>query len=223
MKKYIVIGAVLAAGLVQADIAPVVNQAKIAGGTAADSNANPTGNFDIKEGGGAYSRYAVMKIDLSGVSGTVDSATFTMKIKDQAAGNLRVFGVVDSAANGWNWNTDMTWNEAGVQGMWAPTTGLYANGLSDPNLVDLGTYTTVNNGSYPNVDFTDPGLVTLVNNDTDGMLTVFAAFDANANLGIREGMTNASLTYSVIPEPATLGLVAVAAVGMLGVRRFLAL
>ena len=220
MEKYIVIGAVLAAGMVLADIAPVVNQARIAPGVA---NSGSTGNFDIKEGGGTYSRYAVMKVDLSGVSGTVDAATIGIKIKDQAAGNLRLFGLVDSVGNGWDWNTDMTFDELNVRGagLAAP---LFSSGLSNPNLVDLGTVVTVNDGSYPVVSFGGANLVSLMNADTDDMLTVIAAFDANANLGIRDTMANgSSIDYSVIPEPATLGLVAMAAVGMLGVRRFLAL
>lgn len=226
MKKYIVIGAMLATGLVQADIANVVTQARIAGGTAVDYNTGGSGHIDIKEGGGQYTRYAVLKVDLSaiGAGQTVTSANLDMLIKNSSAGggNFQLFGVVDSAANGWDWNTDMTWNEAAAQGMWTATEDLATQGLLDAKLVDLGSTAFAGGGSPYSYDVAASGaaLVGLMNADTDGMLTLFAAVDANETVGVRDPLTETTITYTVIPEPATLGLVGMAALGLFGFRRF---
>lgn len=218
MIKHIAIGAVLAAGLVQADVANVVNQAQIAGGSRADENSCSSGNFDIKNGQKEYSIYAVMKVDLSaiGAGETISAATFTMKFKNATTddlgdhpGTVQLLGVVDSAAHGWNWNTDMTWNEAAAKGMWTPTFSLATAGLFDPKLVDLGSMALSGTGFPYEYDFTssDENLINLINADTDGMLTLFVAFDANSNVGVRAPLTTATIEYAVITEPTSLGLI----------------
>lgn len=227
MKKYITLIAVtMAAGFVQADIAPVTESTLIRGGANGDNVYTQT-RIDLKNAGGdAFTRIGVMKIDVSGIADTVTSATFSYTHKSTAANTLHVYGVLDSAG-GQDWSgATATWNSFTSSGLFAPQKDLYLTAsTNNPNLVELGSYYTAASGvvEYPPESVSGSALVDLLNADTDGWLSiVFSIEEDTGDVAIQDHTVSplTQLEYAVIPEPATLGLLGMACAGLLGARRF---
>lgn len=184
------------------DSAPIVDQGQIVGGASADAFAGDTGDIALKSGGGDgdYTRIAMLKADLSAVD-AVEAAHLSFLIKDNFVGDVLVWGVKDSAANGWDWDstTNLTWNNVLSEGMFTPMPYV-SDIIGDTNLVLLGTF-TFTLGSGANTPFAvanSAPLDSLINADTDDMLTFVVAVNADnlVNATLRNPLVNTALTFT---------------------------
>jgi len=172
----------------QAETMPLIDSAFLRSGTYADTAQGWSSKLELKNAGSDYGRIAMMKADLSSITGAVDSATFSVYAKDPSAYTLYIYGVKDSASFQ-NWTGDdagnATWNSVGANGLFDPAQDLYLSGHS--NLVLLGSEAlSGSNTGDVQVTVSGANLIDLLNNDTDDLLTFVFAVNANAsNLGVR--------------------------------------
>ena len=153
-------------------------------------------------------RIAMVKVDASGISGAVASATLTVYDTDTKVHSLRVYGVKDSASFQ-NWtggNTgSATWNSVGNNGLFTPVADLYA--LGDTNLTLLGSQAlSGTNTSDTAVTVSGQALIDFLNADTDGLVTLVFCTDLNEYIKIRPHThVNAPTLDYVYSVPVLLG------------------
>lgn len=181
----------LYAALISASLAEVVwgqhlplnDSAFVRSGLHADVAQDAETALVLKNAGGDYCRIAMIKADTSSITQRINTATFSFYAKDTVPHSIYVYGVKDSAGFQ-NWTGGdtgtATWNSVSANGLFQPGQDLYLNG--DPDLVLLGSVALpgTNTGDVQ-VAVSGGGLTSLLNNDTDGLLTFVFATDANEN------------------------------------------
>lgn len=234
MKKYIIITALMAVGMVQADILSLSgwDDAWIRAGTESNTVQTDWPGSIILKNAGDYSRIGMMKLNLTDIGNTVSSATFSFSAKANATVDwtVNVWAVKDSAS-GQDWSgATATWDSTAASGLFSPQANLYS--ASDPNLTLLYAGTVANgDGTNPNrrQDVSNAALVAALNSrlDNDNMTLVFAITESmGAPIAFVRSFDHSTarirpeLEYKVVPEPATLGLIALCSGGLYFKRRF---
>jgi hypothetical protein len=189
-KPILLLVALVALGTIaRAAVLSLTDSAYIRSGIHAGIAQNSSVALAIKNAGGDNGRIAMLKADISSLTGTVDSATFNVWCKEGNNGDVTiyVFGVKDSAGfQNWTGNTNgtATWNSVAANGMFEPAQDLYSTGHS--NLVYLGSQFVPKNADGEDlVSLSPPELVSLLNNDTDGLLTFVFCISENDNSAVR--------------------------------------
>ncbi|MCF7848333.1 MAG: BNR-4 repeat-containing protein [Kiritimatiellales bacterium] len=199
--------AAMMSGVIQAAAIPLTDSAFVRSGIYADMPQDWSTALALKNAGGDNGRIAMMKADLSSITGTVDTATFTVFARDDVANTLYVYGVKDSAGFQ-NWTGDAagnaTWNSVSANGLFEPAEDLYLSGHS--NLVLLGSQALPgSNTGDVSVAVSGADLVDLINNDTDNLLTFVCAVADAVNTAVRPHYhVNAPglfFTYSTVAPP----------------------
>jgi hypothetical protein len=189
----------------------LIDSAYIRSGIHAGAAQNSSVALAIKNAGGDNGRIAMLKADISSLTGTVTSATLNVWSKEANNGDVTVyvFGVKDSAGfQNWTGNASgtATWDSVTANGMFEPAQDLYSTGHS--NLVYLGSQFVPKNGDGEDlVSISPTGLVNLLNNDTDGLLTFVFCISENDNGAIRPHdhakAPSLEFSYTVAPPAGT--------------------
>lgn len=226
MKRNIIIAALMVAGLAQADVMGLTDTAAVQGGDNGDTVVSVGSTAPLKNAGNeSFTKIVMMKADLTAIGNDISAATFNVYTKADSASdyNLYVWAVKDSAT-GQDWSSaTATWNSVTTAGLFTPKADLYS--IGDANLTLLGSSLVPNGGgSTPNVlsSFSGTDLVSSINSRLDNdNLTFILAIDANLSVAARPHDHSAapSLEYTVIPEPATLSLIALVGTGIFAIRR----
>lgn len=194
--------------------APITNAisdfAYIKGG---GSVALATGQAAMKNATGINMKMVMYKLSTSSLVGKYTDASFSFVTKNDTACNLKVWGVKDSGATGWDWTGgetgDVTWNSVITKGLFTPS-DKFATSYDPNEVVLLATIPVDGSGSPYNLvsTVTGSGLVDLLNADSDGIVTLVVTIDANVNLWARDPLGGLTpIEYTVTQEPTTLGLV----------------
>ena len=202
-RKNVIQSIIVATGLlavsVHAESLGLADSAFIRSGTNADTAQGWGTALALKNAEGNNGRIAMMKANLSSITGTVETATFSLYAKDDLAHTIYVYGVKETATFE-DWTGDdtgnATWNSVTSGGLFTPQEDLHLT--SDPNLVLLGTNNMSGTASDVLISVSGSALVDLINNDADDLLTFVFTIDANINSAIRpHNHANApSLEYS---------------------------
>jgi len=170
-------------------------------------------------------RKSYLRFDLSGITEEIISAGFevTSTNNDCMGEIINVYGLTDGVTGegvpgggGWieSGDSSITWNNAPAN---ASGTGV----TTDATL--LGTF--AKGGADETTVFTDPNLVTFLNNDSNGLVTLIVGpsspdVGGDCNWYAKEDGVGAppALSLTVVPEPSSFITLIVAAVGLLGFR-----
>ena len=195
------------------------------GGSAHETtNYGTDGNLRTRyhAGLGLY-RKSYLRFDLSGITQSIVSASFelTANNNDSIGQVMAVYGLTDGvtgegAPGGGGWSeTGITWNNAPANDL---SPGLGVTG--DATL--LGTF--AKGGMDAPTMFTDPALVTFLNNDSNGLVTLIVGPNTTDDGGdiswySKEAAGTApALSVTVVPEPSSMVLLLIVAAG--GLLRF---
>ncbi|VGO15433.1 hypothetical protein PDESU_04016 [Pontiella desulfatans] len=203
------LSALATASVVLAETLPLTDTAMIRGGTYASTVQNVGSAASLKNAAGDNLRIAMMKIDLTSVTGSVDTAAFNVYAKADSSSDydLYAWAVKDTApGQGWDGST-ATFSNVTSSGMFTPQEDLHL--ANDPNLTLLGSSTVTNGGgSTPNrlVSLSNATIADAVNSRTDdGHLTIVFAIDANINVAVRPhdhaDAPSLDFSYSTPPAP----------------------
>lgn len=192
-------------------------------------------NNDTVATGNSTDRVTVFRFDLSAAEPTITDAilrlTRTASATGGSAGTFQVFGIPDLAA-GENFIEGNGGTDNAPAGELrfdnAPFVDTSDNSVIDANLTLLGTFTSPPDASLaPTIDFTDPALVTFLNNDTNNIAAFVITLSSN-NTGFvpqfvsKEGNVATAptlLTNAAVPEPSTVAMLVLGTLGMLTIRR----
>ena len=181
-------------------------------------------NIAVKDAGGTFRRQGLLRLNLPSLSvgDSFSLASISLNAKTQTSQTLYVWGVNDNAPNqNWNPATD-TMDDVIASGMYTAAENLES--ANDPNLTLLGQIAITGTGisSYSNFDFNGQAVTDWLNTDSDGDATIVLAIAENVSNGNIRSINHAdapSLSYTVVPEPATLGLIGVAGIMLFAIRR----
>ena len=186
--------------------------------------------FHVKNSGDANTttRKGYMRFDTGGVlGGSVTSASLDLVVSLTAVTanqTIHVYGLTDETLDSWD-PSSATW--AG-----APANNVSSGHLTDPAKASLlGTFVVTSADVAGTVkSFSNPALISFLNNDTNGSATIIlgrtpAGTSGGANL-LFAGDTHASLSAprltleaTAVPESSSLSLALIGLLGAVGLRR----
>lgn len=195
--------------------------------TSTSGNASTTLQFRYN-GGGSRFRATYLRFDLSGADGaTMDGATLSFDftyIKSSTGRLLHVYGLVDESLDLW---TEGSLNYQNAPGMLQPASGWNTGDylLDDTKLVLLGTITTPGTNEFPspaypvpftsNTDTLGEDFFDFLKSDTNNLVTLVifgqagtSSVNCEDTIASKEHATFMAPTLNLIPEPATLSLLA---------------
>lgn len=207
MKKVMMfVGALLVASFAQADALPVVDATFVRGGSNADTVYTST-TLDLKNAGTNYCRIAIMKIDVSSVTGEVTTASFQYYKKSTVANTLHVYGVVASAG-GQDWDgTTATWNSMTESGLFNPQPDMYLTAsTNNPTLVEIGSYHNPGNGgTYIYESVSGSALVNLINSHhavtSQWLSVVFVIEDNVSGIAVKDHTVASETQLEISYDP----------------------
>lgn len=166
-----------------------------------DTAKNNAGLVSIKMGGSSYTRYVMVRFDVSQLLGTdVTSATLNISVKHDDAQNqlpssIYAFAVPDGNS-GQNWiggTSGITYNQVISTGLISDlSTGLPG---SYGQLIPVGQSPTINYGLNGWTTITTTALADQLDADTDGKISLLLAQELGYNISVRDPLT-VSLDYS---------------------------
>ena len=206
-----------------------IQNGSIAGDTSND-NFGASSQLNVKNSvsATALDRKSYMRFDLSSLAAPIDTASLeltTAAVLEQSTfpWTIRVWGLDDG-------HTGETWSESGITWNNAPAnTASGADLSSDAQL--LGTFTVVGEGTAGQLhEFSSPNLTSFLNADTNDLATLILTRVENENQGdggavqrfaSKENSSFAppTLNVTLVPEPASIGLLAIASLTLLRRRQ----
>ena len=182
-------------------------------------NEGATNNLTVKADSASLNDYKpYMRFDLSSFTPTITSASLDLIAQGEAMEandvlTVNVYGLNDGTAG------ETTWTEGGIT--WNNAPGNVTT--SDAGFVNstlLGTFDVTDNGSIVGTtySFSSAALITFLNADTNNKVTIMLSSaegsgdDADANYVSFAGFEHATYDgpkLTVIPEPATMGLLGI--------------
>ncbi len=179
-----------------------------------------TSGLSVREGG--YNNRVMLEFDLSSISGTITNATVYMRNRWTVATNANV--TVSRLTQAWVEGTGAatvsgdgaTYDTYDGTNNWATSGGDYTDGLAR-------SVTTVR-GAYFGIDITSMVQYWIDNGGSNkGLIIVNDAEVPNFDINSKDEVSGTRAAYlvvdAVVPEPATMTLLAIGAFGVLARRR----
>jgi hypothetical protein len=174
--------------------------------------------------GQSNARIGYLKFDLSSFASITDPVTFTVTSNATATADftLQLYGLLSGDPTGFNWTEDtITYNNRPA---YNDTSGVLVDTTLAPRLATNQTVTIPNNSlAGTSASFTFSGLENLRQSDNTATLILLVSSQSSntPSLGINssEAATGQPTLDVTVPEPASVGLLAVGAVASLARRR----
>lgn len=179
-----------------------------------DSGPNGTGTtFWVRQDNGTSNdeRVGIVRFDISTITNTVTDAEFGLEVAwGGTKTDYSIFGADDTSLEELFDESTYTFSDAESHGIVDDTD---SNVIIESAVTDLGTL-SLPDGSTTSISFSSTDLVDFINADTNNLITLLVVGDgvhSNGNtVGFRSreatGGSVPSLTFSQIPEPASLAL-----------------
>lgn len=229
--------AVISAASVQASVIEAINDTYV-DENRADGNQGGWDQLGVKDNAGGYNMMTYVQFDISGLGFSTEelagqtSASVTFNIKGMGSPwattpyqNVELY--VIPTGKEVDWSESLSWTDAAT-----------VYGQSDENLtadaVKIGETETItgakqDDGSYvwdkTSITFSDANLLSVIQADADGIVDflVVAPDIGNGNptlyLASSENSSLDGPSLSVIPEPATIGLLGLGSIALMALRR----
>jgi len=247
-KIYMALMASAVAGMVQAGVIDIEKDTFVVGGINAGRNYGANLTTRVRNQAADFRAKSYLEVDVGSILNTGETfANTAVKMTAQVGAattaqiGLRIYGITDNA-DAWiegNGGTDnnpageITWNNAPKNNT-ASGSGVLSSGtvLLDTIIVGIGAFTTDSVWSFSSTALdeylnwtagaiSDPYGNGASSDTAATFIAVAVQIGPNFNFYSSEHATGqqAQVEYTVIPEPATLGMVAVTAAGLLFIRR----
>jgi len=209
MKKYI--GMLIAVGLCSSAWATIVNVSDDAWVLSTHGTSNFGAGTDLRVGvdlaqGRTYHDF--LKFDLTGITETVTSATLNLRVGITGNANidLGVYGVADDS-----------WTELGITWNTQPAAGSL---LDSHGAMGAGEWIVFDVTAAVAAAAAGDGFFSSMLADINEATTTVATYAAMDSSEFSDPARHPYLDIQTIPEPASIGLVALLGGAILGVRRF---